>query len=497
MVAEDQAHGALAAAGVDFRSFEYIAAEICVAALRRLRLVGPQRGHATLVFLGARCARARRRAFGWMRLAAARMRIFHLQHVAVTARELPVLARVGVFEFLFACASAACSTRAGCRGGGLRGGLRIFLRPARGEQQRDQGERGASAGVHRGWPRSISASSAAATCVGPFHHRHVAAVVEQHAPRLRDARSVQRERAGIDHRVLPAPQQQRGLLDARGFVAGQEAFRAAADRGRARVVRTRHRACAARCRRGRRATGCTAALPRDGRRWRGSGRGSRDRDTANGLRPARTSSPKRLSSKRTPAASISATRETSSRMAGGDERRDAAAHRMPDEHDGLVRRDAADERREALALREEAVVLARHALAFAPAGQIGNHQPILAGERARERDRSFPCRRRSRAPSRSWAHRASSLRDTRRPSDGPRLRAFRWTASRHGAGVRTPCGSTHRAARARTRTPQATRPPRGRPRGRAWRRQRHVLTAQASTFAPSIAACTEPVVIGW
>ena len=68
--------------------------------------------------------------------------------------------------------------------------------------------------VHRARPRSISASSAAATSPGPFHQGHVSAIVEHHARRLRDARSVQRERARIDHRVLPAPQQQRGLPDA-------------------------------------------------------------------------------------------------------------------------------------------------------------------------------------------------------------------------------------------------------------------------------------------
>jgi hypothetical protein len=205
---------------------------------------------------------------------------------------------------------------------------------------------------------------------GPLHQRHVAAIVEQHGRRLRDACSVQRRRARIDHRVLTAPQQQRGLGDARGFVAGEEALGAAADAVEHGLFE-----------------GGVALALRDVGHVRGPGDGrpgvfevvdggevaiqARAVVHAEGILAGEHVRAEAVVVEAHACGIDQCEARDTLRISRGDQRRDTAAHRMADEHDGLVRRDGMDERSEAFALREEAVVLAREAFAFAPPGRSG------------------------------------------------------------------------------------------------------------------------------
>src|SRR6478735_3042760 len=101
MVAEDQAHGVLGAGAVGVEAILGIhrGGDLHAAALHRLVLVGPQRGHAALV-VGFGDLRAHFLQLGIDALGGGRLRVFHLQLVAVAACELPILALRRIVELL-------------------------------------------------------------------------------------------------------------------------------------------------------------------------------------------------------------------------------------------------------------------------------------------------------------------------------------------------------------------------------------------------------------
>src|SRR6478672_11298882 len=171
MVAEDQTHGVLGAGAVGVEAILGIhrGGDLHAAALHRLLLVGPQRGHAALV-VGLGDLRAHFLQPSIDALGGGRLRMFHLQLVAVTACELPILALRRVVELLAERFGGLVGLHL-LRGGGARGGLRIFLRAARHEREgAGGGERGGAklhhCMRHHGRPRWISISMAAATSTG-------------------------------------------------------------------------------------------------------------------------------------------------------------------------------------------------------------------------------------------------------------------------------------------------------------------------------------------